>query len=179
MENKRKVIAVIDKTLSKPWDTRYVIVDNETGEILDNAQGYGYKTAQGAHAAWGYKTRDRSKDKEKEQKYLEIRQWMRKHKSFVMGMEQYAFEIWKGSWGADDEFDAAFVKRMLDECGLNPPFSAGALLYVWNKGDKLFKDKDRERRKSSKRSRAKRRKRSAKADVERTVFPKEAQGADT
>lgn len=47
-----------------PWDympaydtteTRYCIVSTETGEILDDAQGYGYKTARNAYAAYGYK----------------------------------------------------------------------------------------------------------------------------
>lgn len=34
---------------------RYMIINVDTGEILDNAQGYGYRTAQKAHAAWNYK----------------------------------------------------------------------------------------------------------------------------
>ena len=34
-----------------------VSVDFNTGAILDDAQGYGYKTPQKAHAAWGYKNR--------------------------------------------------------------------------------------------------------------------------
>lgn len=39
----------------KITEKRYVIADTETGEILDDAQGYGYKTAQGAYKAYGYK----------------------------------------------------------------------------------------------------------------------------
>lgn len=34
---------------------RYVMMDTETGEILDDAQGYGYKTPQKAYAAYNYK----------------------------------------------------------------------------------------------------------------------------
>lgn len=33
---------------------RYVIVDVETGEILADANGYGYHTPQKAHAGWAY-----------------------------------------------------------------------------------------------------------------------------
>ena len=34
---------------------RYVIIEKNTGKLLDDAQGYGYKTAQGAHKAGWYK----------------------------------------------------------------------------------------------------------------------------
>ena len=47
-----------------PYERRFQIVDAETGEVLDDAQGYGYKSPQKAHAAWGYKNRDKSKDAE-------------------------------------------------------------------------------------------------------------------
>ena len=36
-------------------EKRFVLVDTETGEIIDDAQGCGYKTAQGAHRAYGWK----------------------------------------------------------------------------------------------------------------------------
>ena len=39
-----------------------VEVDKETGEVLDDAQGYGYKTKRNAYACYGYKNRDKSKD---------------------------------------------------------------------------------------------------------------------
>ena len=35
--------------------SRWVMKNINTGEILDDAQGYGYRTAQKAHAAWTYK----------------------------------------------------------------------------------------------------------------------------
>ena len=117
--------------LSSKYDRRYVVVDKETGAILDDAQGYGYKTVRGAYAAWAYKTRDKSKDKEKAQKRQQIRSWMKAHKWFVEAMDTFAFEIAKGSWGAEDRFDAKFVKRMLQDNDLAPDFTAGELLKVW------------------------------------------------
>lgn len=104
---------------------------NDTGEVLDDAQGYGYKTAQKAYAAYAYKTRDKSKDKEKADKKRHIQKWMKEHKGFVKAMNGIAFEIAKGSWGPDDKFDAKQVKEMLEEWGLNPDFTAGELLRVW------------------------------------------------
>ena len=125
------VLVIKSEVLSAEYDIRYVVVDKDSGEILDDAQGYGYKTARGAHAAWSYKTRDKSKDKAKEQKRKQIRSWMKHHKGFVEAMDTYAFEIAKGSWGPEEKFDAKFVKRMLEENNLSPDFTAGELLKVW------------------------------------------------
>jgi hypothetical protein len=103
----------------RPWENhetydtheiRFCIVSTETGEVLDDAQGYGYKTAQKAYAAYAYKTRDKSKDKEKRIRKERIRQWMKEHKSFVRAMDTAAFEIAKGSWAPGDRFDAKVVK---------------------------------------------------------------------
>lgn len=66
--------------LSKQYDKRYEIVDADTGEILDNAQGYGYKDIRGAYAAWGYKHRDKKKDAEKKKRYAAARAWLKQHK---------------------------------------------------------------------------------------------------
>ena len=41
--------------LSDPFNLRYVIIDKETGEIIDDAQGYGYTTAQKAYKGYGWK----------------------------------------------------------------------------------------------------------------------------
>ena len=44
----KNIIVVEDKKLSKQYEKRFVVVDKETGEILDDAQGYGYKTIKNA-----------------------------------------------------------------------------------------------------------------------------------
>ena len=127
---------------AEPWDDmpaydetklRYRIVSTETGEVLDDAQGYGYKTAQKAHAAYAYKNRDKSKDAEKRQKEAHIRKWMEENKLFVDTMDQFAFEIAKGSWGPDEKFDANLVKRMIEENNVSVDFTAAEHLRVWRK----------------------------------------------
>ena len=45
--------------------------------------------------------------------------------------KENAFEIAKGSWGADEKFNAKFVKKMLSDNGLETDFTAGELLKVW------------------------------------------------
>lgn len=55
-----------------PEDVRYAVYDSETGELLDDAQGYGYKSAEKAVRAWRYMkahhiqtTKDRLDDADK------------------------------------------------------------------------------------------------------------------
>ena len=89
MDKKYKAIAIYVTLAPKTeYDSdriekRYVIADTESGEIVDDAQGYGYKTAQKAYAAWSYKSRDKSKDKEKAEKERIIAKWMKENKGFV------------------------------------------------------------------------------------------------
>ena len=44
---------------------RFAIIDAETGEILDDANGYGYKSKQNAMRAWNYKTQPKDENVEK------------------------------------------------------------------------------------------------------------------
>ena len=41
--------------LSGFLDDRFVIVDPQTGAVLDDAQGHGYRSRKNAHRAWAYK----------------------------------------------------------------------------------------------------------------------------
>lgn len=125
------IVVVEYKNLSKQNKKRYVVVDKDTGEVLDNAQGYGYKTIQGAYAAYGYINRDKSKDEEKQARKKQIEQWMEKNKNFVEMMDTFSFEIAKGSWSPDDKFDTKFVDKMLSDNNIKVDFTAGELLRVW------------------------------------------------
>lgn len=124
---------VESETLSSRYDKRYVIANSRSGNILDDAQGYGYKSAANARAAWLYKNRDKTKDREKAEKKAEIRKWMKVHRDFMRLLEQCAFEIAKGSWGPKDKVDAKFVKQMLLDAGLETDFTPGQLLKAWQK----------------------------------------------
>lgn len=124
---------VENSSLSRDGEPRFTVVDKETGEILDDAQGYGYKTVQKAYAGYSYKIRDRSIDAEKAARQDHVARWLKEHPQFRHLMDGIAFEIAKGSWGPDDKFDAKLVKQLLKENQLEPDFSAGELLKVWRK----------------------------------------------
>ena len=70
---------------------RYIIIDEDTGEILDDAQGYGYKTKQGAYKAYYY-----NQNKEKIIKdSLLIVEWWDKHMSLYDTICDDLFYYWK------------------------------------------------------------------------------------
>ena len=121
-------IAVIESAdLSSEYDKRYVVVDKDTGQVLDDAQGWGYKSIQKAYAAYSYKTRDKSRDAEKRAKKKHILSWLKEHKDFAGLMEAVAFDSVK----CGEPFNAATVKQLLKENNLAPDFTAGELLRAW------------------------------------------------
>ncbi len=127
-----KDITVIEaEHLSTYYQKRYIIVNKETGEIIDDAQGYGYKSIKGAYAAFVYLNRDKSKDKEKADKTKKIKAWMKEHKYFIRDLDGVALDAIKGS---DDVIDAKFIENLLVEHNLVPEFSAAELYRVWTKG---------------------------------------------
>lgn len=118
--------------LSSQHDKRYIVVDKDTGEILDDAQGYGYKTRQGAYRAYGYKTRDKSKDKEKAEKKRIVKQWCKENRRFVRMLEADAFSIAKGSYAPEDEFNAEWVNDAFMRWGFTDlPFTVQEFLRYW------------------------------------------------
>ena len=62
------------------YDLRYIIVDDD-GKIIDDAQGYGYKSKQKAHKAMWYKFKD-GKQKT-DQKRQEKEKFFKQHKGLA------------------------------------------------------------------------------------------------
>ena len=132
-QSNKKYEVVKSKELSSFRDERFVIIDAETREILDDAQGYGYKTVQNAHRSWAYKNRDKSKDAEKKARSKHIREWMKKHRDFIDDLDAIAFDIVKGSCAPDDKVDTKLVKDLLKQYNLEIDFKPSELLKAWKK----------------------------------------------
>ena len=81
--------------LSKHYEPRYIIVDEETGEILDDANGYGYKTKQAAHKGWAYKSKPKKEKDKINKQHLIIMSWMKENKKVVSGLEDLYFYAFK------------------------------------------------------------------------------------
>lgn len=126
---------IASNILSTPCNLKYVVVDKETGEIIDDAQGYGYKSKHNAYAAYGYKHRDKSKDKEKKEKEDQIIAWINKHKKFMDCFNDEVIDcellIVKGQF-SNKPYKASIMRRMLKENNLVVDFKISDLLRVWS-----------------------------------------------
>lgn len=114
MNKNNNITVVYDKDLSSLGNPRYVVINSSTGEVLDNAQGYGYKTKRNAYAAWAYKHPSSSKPKFDIVR-KKVQKWIDEHYDFAEALREIRFEILKGSWGEKAKFNAKFVKHVLEE----------------------------------------------------------------
>lgn len=106
---------ILSPSLSNAQEKRYVIVDNETGKILDDAQGYGYKTFQKAYASWGYKNQSKEKKSKREKTKREIKKWIEQHEKLMSDMDDCAVHILKGSYDSDVKIDVAFIREFFEK----------------------------------------------------------------
>ena len=144
LQMNKKYKAVVFTSPINPYkaEIRYVIKDMESGEIVDDAQEYGYKSAQKAYAGWAYKNRDKSRDSEKAEKERTISKWMKENRKFVRLLDALAFEIWKGTHSPGDRVDSSFVSKLLEENGYyDLPFTARELYKYWQRGPMYSKKK--------------------------------------
>ena len=129
MEHKKDFEVIENIKLSGKYEKRYIIVSKETGKVLDDAQGYGYKSKQKAYAAYTYKNRNKEEIKKHNEKQKEIKNWCKENKEFCRLVDTIAFEVAKGSWGPDDKMNAKLLKKLLKDSGYtNLPFTPGEFL---------------------------------------------------
>ena len=106
---------VKSEKLSEAFDPRFIIIDADTGEIIDDAQGYGYKNAQKAHNAYHYKTKPKKKKHQAQQQKQKVHTFCKKNKSFIRLLETLIFEAYKE--GRQSEINLQFYKDMFKEHG--------------------------------------------------------------
>ena len=117
-----KIKAIISKELSSEYDPRWVIIDEDTGRILDNAQNYGYKSAQKAYAAYSYKNRSPAQKKKDSAAKHAVHDFLRKHPDVAEEFEYIFFHAVKEN--REDEITPQFVHDTLAGMGYtNLPFA--------------------------------------------------------
>jgi hypothetical protein len=122
------VKVVVSAALSDRFEKRYVIVDEASGEVVDDAQGYGYKTVQNAHRAHAYKSMPPKKKRQGDAAQRQVRRWCTAHPEFMQHVEQAMFYALKDGLNLTE----ADVRAMLDEHGVELPFSVKDLMRHWN-----------------------------------------------
>lgn len=109
-----KIKAIVSDKLSEPYDTRWAIIDEETNEVLDDAQGYGYKSAQNAYRGYSYTSASAKDKKAGKRKKEAIRKWIKSHGAFETAVTDAAFYAAKDheSFGFK-EFEKIFARSGL------------------------------------------------------------------
>lgn len=93
MDNK-DIKVIKSEELSSAFDNRFIIINIHTGEILDDAQGYGYKTIEKAYAAFYYKKNNTKSDAKRKKKLkIAIENWLDKNEDFKDDIEYWVFQI--------------------------------------------------------------------------------------
>lgn len=122
------VKVVVSAALSDPFEKRYVVVDAATGNIVDDAQGYGYKTAQNAHRAHAFKAMPPKIKRQRDAAQRQVRRWCVAHPEFMQHVESSMFYAVKEGLNLTE----ADVRVILDEHEVELPFSVKDLIRHWN-----------------------------------------------
>lgn len=124
----REYSVIYDRNLSiKYGGQRFVIVDAQTKDVLDNAQGYGYKSAQNAHAAWSYKIKTPAQRKARAAAKRAVSKWQKKHPDIMEDIEDLHLQAFK----LGEKVTSADVKDLLRGRGIDIdalPFSIRDLM---------------------------------------------------
>ena len=118
---------VVSASLSKNCDKRYVVIDEATGEVLDDAQGYGYKSAQNAHRAFSYMSMPPKKKRERDAAKRRVERWWAEHEEFMQHVDEVMLYACKDG----ENVTEADVGAILTEHGLELPFSITDLMKHW------------------------------------------------
>jgi hypothetical protein len=121
------VKVVVSASLSSNFDGRYVVIDEATGEVLDDAQGYGYKCAQSAHWAYSYKSMPPKKNRQREAAKRRVERWCAERGEFMQHVERVMFCAMKDG----ENVTEADVQAILTEHGVKLPFSVKDLMRHW------------------------------------------------
>ena len=105
-----KYTVIKSEELSDFYDPRYIVVDTETGEIVDNAQGYGYRSKEKAFKAWSYKQNLKKNKARDKQLKLEVKSFVKKHKGVFDHLEDALFEATKCGDDVSDKEIGEFFK---------------------------------------------------------------------
>lgn len=131
----KNIKAIKSEVLSSRRSERYVIVDTETGEILDDAQGFGYESAPKAYAAFNYKNKSDKEKLDQMEHYVKVFKWMISHKDVIRYFDDIEFYSVKypGEYEPVSIKDAQEIMKKYDVNFFKPK----DLKYVWEHEDKI------------------------------------------
>ena len=139
MKETYKVVKSIE--LSKTFDDRFVVIDPVSGEVLDDAQGYGYTSPQNAVRAYAYKHRDRSKDPARRTRKLLVGDWVTQNEPAIRELEQAVYDGGHCYHWVVSSDNYALFKQLLPQFFLTPPSEVKLYTlfrYIWESRGDIF-----------------------------------------
>lgn len=116
------------QSLSKYGEPRYVVVSTDTGKVLDDAQGHGYRSEEKAYAVFSSKALTVSQREEIRKKKATVLAWCREHDTLMDELFDIELQVSRAMYPGL-EFDAAMVSDFLEYRGFTDlPFTAEELL---------------------------------------------------
>ncbi len=106
-------------------EIRYILVDADTGEVVDDAQGFGYKTPQKAYASYAYKHPTKKQASARTLKKM-YEGWARKHRDIADELETEILDARLHGLEVTPEA----VKEFARDRGFNLPMSANVILDI-------------------------------------------------
>lgn len=123
MESKIKIKVVKSERLSaKKHEDRYVIIDEITGIVVDNAGGHGYKSEEGALSHYKWKWGSPMKMKQN------VSTWFIEHKDFFDDINE-ALSCFKRNRISVDKKE--LMSEMLKSHGLEVKYNMNTMVRVW------------------------------------------------
>ena len=124
-----KAKAVRLEALSKNGN-RYVIIDDKSGEILDDAQGYGYRSVEKAYAGYRYQVDDKAR-KRRNKAQQDVRAFLKKHKDVGRELDDMAFYAMKD---CGESIKVADIRTLFKAKGIDEkqlPFTLTQFKNAW------------------------------------------------
>lgn len=107
---------------------RWIIVSKETGEIIDDANGYGFKTDIDAYKCYCHK--ETTNIDYKEEKIELIKNWLNGHKDFTKALETLSWDCSQNG----EEFNENSVKYLLNKMDIHTnQITSKEIFKVWTK----------------------------------------------
>lgn len=106
------------------YKNKFIVIDKETGKILDDAQGYGYKTVRNAYACFAYKNMNKEQKKGYKKRKQEIATWIKTHSEFMNELECEMVDAMKNN----EQFTEKDIQQMLIRDGYDKEITAKEIL---------------------------------------------------
>ena len=133
--NANNIVVIQSKKLSKPNSPRYIIADIVNKVVLDDAQGYGYRTVENAQKSWMFKQTKYYQNMQEEKSrrreinaWLDTQHWLSKA---LFTQEKLSETGLLRNESMDNQFNVPFVEKTLNEQGITSPYTSSEILDAW------------------------------------------------